>query len=229
MNQPNPFSKWQHCQTLKRKPNAWSGLKLDPLPIFRDEAKHKYCWEPTGEWLAFSTTQACNDKSPAAMANIEKYRHIWEPRGVHVHWTLQQKMLGDPNPDPGEFKEWVEPLMNHEYWKCFEPWAVEYMLCDLSKSVGGQLDLLGYDHAVNQLVLIDLKTQGKNKGIYSTDAQLGSYVDALANHHGIVVDACRTVWSRPGKTVIGEIQDPLTCRLAWADAWEKFEEKQEFF
>ena len=40
-------------------------------------------------------------------------------------------------------------------------WAVEYMLCDLEKSVGGQLDLLGYDNKSQKLMLIDLKTQSQ--------------------------------------------------------------------
>jgi hypothetical protein len=41
---------------LTRNP-AWSNVKLRPLPIYRDEAEHKYVWEPTGEVLAYSTTQ----------------------------------------------------------------------------------------------------------------------------------------------------------------------------
>ena len=139
-------------------------------------------------------------------------------------------MLGEKNPDAGDYQEWVTPLLEDPFWQNFEPWAVEYMLADLEKSIGGQLDLLGYDHDKGKLVLLDLKTQSKkNARPYSTDAQLGSYVDALANQHGIVVDSCRTIWSRPGKCVFGEEQDPLTCRLKWKEAWETFEEKLEAF
>jgi len=215
--------------SLYRNP-AWSHLNLKPLPMYRDEERHQYCWEPTGEWLAFSTTQIASQKSPEALANIERYRHIWQPRGEKVHWCLQQRMLGEQNPDAGDYEDWVKPLLENEYWLNFEPLAVEYMLADLEKSVGGQFDLLGYDHTLQKLVLIDLKTQSKkNARPYSTDAQLGSYVDALANHHGIVVDSCRTVWARPGKCVFGEEQDPLTCRLKWKEAWEAFEEKVEVF
>jgi hypothetical protein len=202
---------------------------VDPLPIYRDEEQHKYIWEPTGEVLAYSTTQVSGgNKTPEAIAAIERTRSVWQPRGETVHWCLQQKMLGDPEPDPGDYKEWVEPLLNLDYWKDFRPWAVEYMLCDLEKSVGGQLDLLGYDVASNQVVLIDLKTQGSIRASrYNTDAQLGSYVLALKQQKGLVVDQCRTVWARPGKSTMGPIQEPKACVLAWTNAWDKFTNDQE--
>ena len=79
----NPFSKWKHCNALTRQ-NAWSHLTLEPLPIYRDEEKHKYFWEPTNEWLNYSTTECCNNKTPEALANIDRYRHGpngWEIRG----------------------------------------------------------------------------------------------------------------------------------------------------
>ena len=138
--------------SLHRDP-PWSHLKLSPLPMYRDEERHQYCWEPTGEWLAFSTTQIASQKSPEALANIERYRHIWQPRGEKVHWCLEQRMLGDPSPDAGDYEEWVTPLLENPYWQTFEPWAVEYMLADLDKSIGGQLDLLGYDHNENKFGL----------------------------------------------------------------------------
>ena len=204
-------------------------MKLKPLPIFRDEERHQYCWEPTGEWLAYSTTQVTgSDKTPEALANIERYRHIWEPRGIHVHYCLEQFLLGDKQPDPKEFEDWVRPLLTDPFWENFETWAVEYMLADLDKSIGGQFDVLGFDHKANKLTLIDLKTQSKsNRKIYNTDAQLGSHVESLADHFGLVVDSCRTIWSRPNKCIIGEEQDPLTCRLAWKESWKNFQMKQE--
>ena len=225
----SPFTKWMHCSALKR-PNPWSPLELKPLPIYRDEEKHKNCWEPTGEWLSYSTTQACNNKTPEALANIERYRYGptgWEIRGKTVHHCLETKMLGHEPADAGEFNEWVEPLLNDPFWETFEPWAVEYMLCDLDKSLGGQLDLLGYDHNSNQVTLIDLKSQSKSGRTYSTNAQLGSYVEALKQHHGLEVDMCRTIWAKPGKTKIGEDQPVDECLNEWHKAWERFEEKQE--
>ena len=157
----NPFAKWIHVQALKRK-DPWSSVWLDPLPIYRKEPDHKYIWEPTNEALLYSTTQVCNNKTPEALANIERYRYGpdgWEARGKAVHYGLEQKMLGDPEPDFGIYSEWIEPLLSNPFWKNFEPWCVEYMLCNLKKSVGGQLDLLGYDHESKRLMLIDLKSQ----------------------------------------------------------------------
>ncbi len=204
-------------------------MKLKPLPLYRDEAEHKYIWEPTGEILAFSTTQISGaNKTPQQMAAIEATRHKWEPRGKTVHHCLEQFLLGNKDPDPGEYAEWVKPLLDDEYWDQFEPWGVEYMVCDLKKSVGGQLDLLGYDHAKKELVLLDLKTQGSIRASrYNTDAQLGSYVHALADNCQILVDNCRTIWSKPGKCIIGPDQDPDLCGQAWLDAWEKFNLEKE--
>ena len=225
----NPFAKWIHVQALKRK-DPWSSVWLDPLPIYRKEPDHKYIWEPTNEALLYSTTQVCNNKTPEALANIERYRYGadgWEARGKAVHYGLEQKMLGDPDPDFGIYSEWIEPLLSNPFWKNFEPWCVEYMLCDLKKSVGGQLDLLGYDHESKRLMLIDLKSQSKSGRTYSTNAQLGSYVEALKTHHGLEVDVCKTVWAKPGKTKIGDDQPINECLDEWHKAWEIFEEKQE--
>ena len=215
--------------SLHRNP-PWSHLCLTPLPMYRDEERHQYCWEPTEEWLAFNTTVISNQKSPEALANIERYRHVWQPRGEKVHWCLQQRMLGELKPDPGDYEEWTKPLLEHEFWKNFEPLAVEHMLCDLEKSVGGQLDLLGYDHKDNKLVLIDLKTQGKQTAKpYSTDAQLGSYCEGIKKHHDLEVESCRTVWARPGKCVFGKEQEPEKCLDKWDAAWQKFKESMEVF
>jgi len=138
-----------------------------------------------------------------------------------------KKGLHPPNPDFGIYSEWIKPLLSNPFWKNFEPWCVEYMLCNLKKSVGGQLDLLGYDHESKRLMLIDLKSQSKSGRTYSTHAQLGSYVEALQIHHGLEVDVCKTVWAKPNKTTIGDDQPVDECLDAWHKAWEIFEEKQE--
>ena len=104
------------------------------------------------------------------------------------------------------------------------------MVCDLEKSIGGQLDLLGYDHAKKELVLLDLKTQGSAKASrYKTDAQLGSYVHALNDHCRIMVDTCRTIWARPGKCVFGPDQNTEKCTIAWIAAWDAFKITTESF
>ena len=74
--------------------------------------------------------------------------------------------------------------------------------------------------------MIDLKSQSKSGKVYSTNAQLGSYVEALEKHHGFRVDMCRTVWAKPGKTKIGDDQPVDECLEAWDKAWNLFDAKQ---
>ena len=136
-------------------------------------------------------------------------------------------MLGNDKIEMGDYEDWIKPLMDLELWEDFEPWAVEYMLCDLEKSVGGQLDLLGYDNKSQKLMLIDLKTQSqKYAKPYSTDAQMGSYLEALAEHHHIIPDVCKTIWARPNKCVVGEDQHTIDCAYAWSQAWKRFDSEQ---
>ena len=85
---------------------------LEPLPIARIEKTHKYIWEPTGEQLAFSTTQVCNTKTPEEMRNIEKHRAKWQPRGETAHYALQQRMLGNDKIEMGDYEHWIKPLMD---------------------------------------------------------------------------------------------------------------------
>ena len=132
---------------------------LKPLPINRDEETHKYLNLETNQWLSYSTTEVCNELTEEAKENIEAYRYIWQPRGETVHECLQEKMLGSTEIDSKDYGEWVEPLLSHELFTHFEPMAVELMMSIPDKSVGGQLDLLGYDTKTKQVRLIDLKDQ----------------------------------------------------------------------
>ena len=134
---------------------------LKPLPICRDEETHKYLNKETNQWLAYSTTEVCNDLSEEDKENIEKWRFQWQPRGEKCHECLAEHMLGNGEIDPDEYGAWVEPLLQHELFTHFEPLAVEHMMSIPDKSVGGQLDLLGYDTKTKQIRLIDLKTKGK--------------------------------------------------------------------
>ena len=123
------------------------------------------------------------------------------------------------------------------------------------KSVGGQLDLLGYEinpkTSEKTLRLIDLKTKG-NTSIgfykrekegriwvdqldkywqepYSTDKQLGCYVEMLKINYNIVPDVCNTLWAYPGFSILGPSQPVERCEVAWQAAWDKFESEQELF
>ena len=232
-------------------------MKLQPLPIVRDEETHKYLNTETDEWLAYSTTGVCNELTEKAKENIEAYRYIWQPRGETVHECLQEKMLGSGDIDAGDYEDIVNPLLNHWLFANFEPLAVELMMSIPDKSVGGQLDLLGYDidpiTSEKTLRLIDLKTKGNTrsgfykrendklgrlwvkeidkywKEPYSTDKQLGCYLEMLKLNYGIVPDVCNTLWAYPGFAILGANQPTERCEAAWQEAWTKFESKQELF
>ena len=224
---------------------------LKPLPIVLDVETHKYLNTETDEWLAYSTTGVCNELTEQAKENIEAYRYIWQPRGEKVHECLQEKMLGSGEIDAGDYEHIVGPLLDHELFKHFEPMAVELMMSIPDKSVGGQLDLLGYDKETKQIRLIDLKTKGNtNSGFYkrekegriwidqldkywqepySTDKQLGSYVEMLKINYNLVPDVCNTIWAYPDVAILGNDQPVERCEVAWQAAWEKFEAKQVVF
>ena len=224
---------------------------LKPLPINRDEETHKYLNLETNQWLSYSTTEVCNELTEEAKENIEAYIYIWQPRGETVHECLQEKMLGSTEIDPKDYGEWVEPLLSHELFTHFEPMAVELMMSIPDKSVGGQLDLLGYDTKTKQVRLIDLTTKGNSKydikkrkkdGLihledidmywkepYLTDKQLGCYVEMLRLNYNLVPDVCNTIWAYEGRCILNNEQPTERCEAAWQEAWTKFQAKQELF
>ena len=224
---------------------------LKPLPIKRDENTHRYVNTETKQWMSYSTTEVCSELTEEAKENIEKYRFMWQPRGEKVHECLAEKMLGSGEIDVDEYGAWVEPLLQHELFTHFQPMAVEHMMSIPDKLVGGQLDLLGYDTKTKQIRLIDLKTKGKYsydikkrfkdgmihledldmywKEPYSTDKQLGCYVEMLKINYDIVPDVCNTIWAYEGRCILNNDQPTERCLTAWQEAWEKFEAKQELF
>ena len=198
---------------------------LAPLPIHFDKAAHKYCWQPTGEWLAFSVTgiKGAGMGERQKMA-LEKTKHIWEPRGCGVHAALESFLLQQPQA-PTEFNEWIKPLLDHPFWNRVKPVAVEYRLCDLANSIGGSCDCLLQDNVTGKYLLCDLKTQGNIlASTYSTDAQMGGYLSMFLFHHpAIAVAECITVWSRPGKAFITRKRSK-DCLAAWAMALADFKQ-----
>ena len=149
---------------------------LKPLPIRRDERRHQYVNIETKQWLNYSTTGVCNELTEEAKENIEAYRYIWQPRGETVHECLAESMLGNTDLDMGAYENIIVPLLDHWLFKNFEPLAIEHMMSIPDKSVGGQLDLLGYeiDPITSQktLRLIDLKTKGNTKsGFYKRERE----------------------------------------------------------
>ena len=55
---------------------------------------------------------------------------------------------------------------------------------------------------------------------------MGSYLEALAEHHKIIPDVCKTIWARPNKCIVGEDQHTIDCAYAWSQAWKRFDSEQ---
>ena len=225
-------------QGLPMTPLGAGGYKisaLEPLPLEFDEGKHQYTWQPTGEVMAYSVTNILQvKKSARALAAIDKTKHIWAPRGTYVHGQLETHLAGlrglpedwAQNYD-GEYAEWVVPMLSYPLWEHFEPIALEYRVCDLRRSIGGSLDVLGWDHLTDRMCLVDLKTLGKRGSTYDTDPQLGGYLSMLIDHHKLLVDECLTVWASPGECHLGPTQPPDRCLQAWEDTYDLWASREE--
>ena len=163
------------------------------------------------------------------MANIMATKHFWEPRGHAVHAAMEAFVNG-ADPETllgGPYDAWIKPLLDYPLWESFEPVAAEYRLCDLRRSIGGSLDLLGWCHVTDSMMLIDLKTQSRSGRPYSTDPQMGGYLGMLIDRLGLVVDGCATLWCKPGETHLGGDQSPERCLAAWEDAYDLWNSQQE--
>ena len=163
------------------------------------------------------------NKTAAQLANIERYKSSWAPRGTSVHAALEHKLRDLPFDLDPAYAEWTAPLLAHPFWETFQPLAVEYRVCDLKRGIGGSLDALGVDGFTGRTVLLDLKSQSSAKyGTYSTDAQLGAYLSMLLSHHKLMVDECLTVWARPGECFVGDPQNVDECLAEWERTYEKW-------
>ena len=100
-------------------------------------------------------------KNQQALAWIEAWRDVWEPRGNTCHAALQHFALHtwraprqlwpqgldasrpvDPwGPSYGAYGAWIAPLLSEPLWAHIEVVASELMLYDLERNVAGTLDL----------------------------------------------------------------------------------------
>ena len=168
-------------------------------------------------------------KSKRTLQTFARTKSTWAPRGTRVHRCLELFLKGEPAHTllDGEYDDWIQPLLEYPLWEHFEPIALEYRVCDLRRNLGGSLDVLGYDHFVDRMVLLDLKTLGKGGKQYSTDAQLGGYLSMLIDHHKLVVDDCLTMWSGFGEAHLGASQPPDRCLYAWEGAYDIWKHQQQ--
>ena len=195
---------------------------LEPIPdlVFYPDPLHRYMYK--GDWLARSVTAVLShDMSAATRARIDATKHEWEPRGNTCHAALEAALLGHTAPDPGDYSEWITPLLAHPLFKDSEVLAVEYRLVDQRKSLAGSFDCL-LRSAKGKTLLCDLKTVSSKPAAASrkpADAQLGAYAAMLIDHHQIDIDACLTVVAGPGITTV-KTSDPSACISQWLDAWD---------
>ena len=196
---------------------------LPEQPVKFLEGPHKYVDLRTQLLMKYSVTGVVSHfKDPRDLVAIEAKRHIWEPRGVHVHSCFEHHWRGEAQLEPGAYADWVEPLLAHRTMQEIEPIACEYRMVDAARSIGGSFDLLGIWR--NRVCLFDLKTQGAaSSQPYDTSVQLGGYLQLLLGcTSGLWVDEVRTIWCRPGKTTFGHDQGVDRCSVAFTEAWQQF-------
>ena len=215
-----------HQQSALKSSAQETSRWLQPLPILFNEEAHRYYHEPTGQWLNHSVPQVCKGtKDPWAMRRIMETKHIWEPRGKAVHKALEDFLTtGDAGEWPAEYAEWIEPLLGHSVWQTYEAIACEYRLCDVERSIAGSFDCLlrrKDDH--QQLVLVDLKTQGKpDASPYDVSTQLGGYLGMMSLHWPkLYIQKAGVLWSRPGSTTLQKV-DVDEAVIEWQGARDAF-------
>jgi hypothetical protein len=204
---------------------------LPPIPgLHRRDPEHRY-WLGDVEFPV-SVTGVTGVKSDYAMERIEATRATWEPRGNSCHRALELFLQLEHSDQPsldsdseelisllhGDYHDWIAPLLTHDRWSQLQIIASEMAVACTQRRVAGCFDLAFIDEA-GRTILADLKSLGENGSTYSTAAQLGGYAALLKASHGVVVDACQTIWCRPGSTVFSPLYSRQECLLAWAAAW----------
>tara|TARA_X000001382_G_scaffold125626_1_gene111270 strand:- start:228 stop:860 length:633 start_codon:yes stop_codon:yes gene_type:complete len=197
--------------------------EIEGLKFFEDI--HRYSLHDT--WLLHSVTGVLSfDMSPFVQARINATRDGekgWARRGTTVHAALEHHLLGEAQVNPGQYEEWINPLLNNWLVQDTKPIAVEYRLCDPRISLAGSFDfLIEYK---GKTILGDLKTVGSAKAVEArkaATAQLGGYLNMLNYHHPkLWIDKCVTLVSGPGAAKVIS-SEPDECINAWEDAWGRY-------
>lgn len=202
---------------------------LPPIEgLWMDERAHRYHFR--GDWLPFSSTGIVSDLSPQAREQIMRTKDGpdgWAVRGTSVHGILEAHLLhvagvGEPVAVDDRWVPWAESLTTHWLWRGCTVLAVEYMLCDPIRRVGGMFDFL-VRTADGLTVLGDLKTVRTAAALKSRKpaaAQLGAYTSMAATWWPTIqIDRCVTLVSAPGECEM-KVSDPAVCVEAWLEAWD---------
>jgi len=213
-------------------PTTW----LPPIPgLHRRDPEHRY-WLGEVEFPVSVTGVLGCLKSDYAMERIEATREVWAPRGNSCHRALELFLLLEHSDQPsldsdseelisllhGDYLDWIAPLLTHERWHQLQVIASEMAVACTQRRVAGCFDLAFIDEA-GRTILADLKSLGSaESSTYCTRAQLGGYAALLKASHGVVVDACQTIWCRPGSSTFSPLYSVAECRMAWAGAWATY-------
>ena len=198
------------------------GLSFDPKA-------HRYSFN--GKWLRNSPTGVLShDMDEHARKRIEETRPDWEPRGNLLHLWLEHFLTGAAEVDPGDYKDWVDPLRDCWLWKNCTVLASELRLVDPKRNMGGSVDFLIKTGKTGAVCIGDLKTVSSIDAMNRrkpADAQLGAYTRMFnLNYPHIYIERAVTVVAAPGQTrVITSNVD--SCSHAWEEAWGKYQAAQD--
>ena len=173
------------------------------------------------------------DISDEARKAIAADKHNWEPRGNTIHDCMEAYLTGADPVDPGDYREWVEPLLEHPLLNRYECLAAEFRLVDKRCRYAGSLDALlrgvGRD-GKERTILMDLKTLKRaHSSTRSVAAQCGAYMSMLDQHFpSLLIDQCVGLFSKPGKVDI-VVHEPQDCLDAWDQQWSKYQSWQPAF
>ena len=193
-----------------------------------DSESHRYRFN--GRWLHNSPTGVLSiDLDAYVKQRIKETRHIWKPRGDHLHLWLHHYLSGAAELDAGDYADWVGPLRDCWLWKDAQTLATELMLVDNKRNMGGCVDFVIKTGKTGAITIGDLKTVSSKKAADQRKfpyEQLGAYTRMMnLCYPHIFIEKAVMVVAAPGycKVVTGDVD---SCSVAWEDAWEKYQQHQ---
>ena len=206
--------------------------ELRPNPdLFFDAESHRYRFKDI--WIPYSVTGITSyGMDGYVQKKIDDTKHIWGPRGDTIHACLEAFLTGAAVLNPGDYAEWVDPLLAHPLWSRFRPLAVEHRMVSKDHFYAGSFDALlhGPDKDGNETtVLVDLKTVAKaSTPVRSIAKQAGAYIALLNDNHRVQVDRVIGVFAKPGMVEL-KVEDPDECLSSWVDHLDYFKSQQPDF
>jgi hypothetical protein len=159
---------------------------LESLEFFAYIHRYKY----NGSWVRYSVSRIAQPVTAEQQMRFEETRHIWEPRGNHVHTAAEALLLG-LEPEEGEYKPWIDALRSCWLLEGAETLATEFGVVIPHHEVAGTFDGL-IKTADGGITLLDFKTVQTDKSVDNrkpATAQLGGYLHGLnINRPEIQVD-----------------------------------------